>query len=472
MNVYDLKDRVAIVTGGAQGIGLAVATRILASGGKVCIWDRDKALLDETVKRIGKPDHVRGLTVDIADLATVEAATKSTLGHFGKIDILINNAAIVGPNANTWEYPPEAFRDVVNVGLIGTFYCCRTVVPTMIAANYGRIVNIASVAGKEGNPKAPAYSSMKAGVIALTKSLGKELAGYNIGVNCVTPAVAKTTLAHEPGAGLSGHDRCENSARPHARARRSGVDDLLPRQRRKFVHHRRGFRSLRRARDLLRQRQPPRMSVKLYYSPGACSLAPHIVLEEVGDRFELSRVDIASGQQNSPEYPARQPKGSGAGARRRRLGADRSAGDPALHRGAPSRGGAVALGAARGSALRRVAQLAVVDHSTGFRPCSPRRPLRLRPARDRRRGGDRQEKRLRLVESGRGKNRRRAVGAGRTLQRRRSAAHGLLDLGPRAGAWLQHGRTIFRTGPRMRAALPRGLRCRKRLPPKALPLPA
>jgi 2-dehydro-3-deoxy-L-rhamnonate dehydrogenase (NAD+) len=195
MNVYDLKDRVAIVTGGAQGIGLAVASRILSSGGKVCIWDRDKALLDETTKRLGKPDAVHGLPVDIADLVSVEAATKSTIGHFGKIDVLINNAAIVGPNANTWEYPPEAFRDVVNIGLNGTFYCCRAVVPNMIAANYGRIVNIASVAGKEGNPKAPAYSSMKAAVIALTKSLGKELAGYNIGVNCVTPAVAKTTLA-------------------------------------------------------------------------------------------------------------------------------------------------------------------------------------------------------------------------------------------------------------------------------------
>jgi NAD(P)-dependent dehydrogenase (short-subunit alcohol dehydrogenase family) len=195
MNVYDLKERVAIVTGGAQGIGLAVANRILASGGKVSIWDRDKALLDETAKRIGEADHVQGLVVDIADLAAVEAATKATIGHFGKIDILINNAAVVGPNANTWEYPPEAFRDVIDVGLVGTFYCCRAVVPHMIAANYGRIVNLSSVAGKEGNPKAPAYSSMKAGVIALTKSLGKELAGYNIGVNCVTPAVAKTTLA-------------------------------------------------------------------------------------------------------------------------------------------------------------------------------------------------------------------------------------------------------------------------------------
>ena len=195
MNVYDLKDHVAIVTGAAQGIGLAVTNRILTSGGKVAIWDRDQDLLGKTVQALDASDRVHGLTVDIADLAAVEAATEATLALFGKIDILVNNAAIVGPNANTWEYPPEAFRDVINVGLIGTFYCCRAVVPHMIAANYGRIVNISSVAGKEGNPKAPAYSSMKAAVMGLTKSLGKELAGYNIGVNCVTPAVAKTTLA-------------------------------------------------------------------------------------------------------------------------------------------------------------------------------------------------------------------------------------------------------------------------------------
>ena len=195
MNVYDLNDRVAIVTGGAQGIGLAVANRILASGGKVSIWDRDETLLDKTVATFDQPGRVHGLAVDIADLAAVEAAANATLRLFGRIDILINNAAIVGPNANTWEYPPEAFRDVVNVGLIGTFYCCRTVVPQMIAQNYGRIVNLSSVAGKEGNPKAPAYSSMKAAVIGFTKSLGKELAGYDIAVNCVTPAVAETTLA-------------------------------------------------------------------------------------------------------------------------------------------------------------------------------------------------------------------------------------------------------------------------------------
>jgi 2-dehydro-3-deoxy-L-rhamnonate dehydrogenase (NAD+) len=195
MNDYDLKERVAVVTGAAQGIGLAVVNRMLASGARVAIWDRDSALLEKTVAAISKPDRVLGLDVDIAELAAVEEATKATLERFHKIDILVNNAAIVGPNAATWDYPPEAFRAVFTIGMFGTFYCCRTIIPHMMAANYGRIVNISSVAGKEGNPKAPAYSSMKAGVIALTKSLGKELATYNIAVNCVTPAVAKTTLA-------------------------------------------------------------------------------------------------------------------------------------------------------------------------------------------------------------------------------------------------------------------------------------
>src|SRR5688572_24377103 len=130
------------------------------------------------------PNRVQGLPTDIADLAAVQSATAATRQKFGKIDVLINNAAIVGPNANTWEYPPQAFMDVVHIGLVGTFFCCRTIVPHMLSAGYGRIVNLASVAGKEGNPGAPAYSSTKAGVIALTKSLGKELAKHNIGVNC------------------------------------------------------------------------------------------------------------------------------------------------------------------------------------------------------------------------------------------------------------------------------------------------
>jgi 3-oxoacyl-[acyl-carrier protein] reductase len=195
MNAYDLNDRVAIVTGAAQGIGLAVVRRMLGSGARVSIWDRDAALLDKTQAALADKAHVHGEAVDIADLASVERATASVVARFGKIDILVNNAAIVGPNANTWEYPPEAFAEVVKVGLIGTFHCCRAVVPHMIAAKYGRIVSVSSVAGKEGNPKAPAYSSTKAAVIALTKSLGKELATYDIAVNCVTPAIAKTTMA-------------------------------------------------------------------------------------------------------------------------------------------------------------------------------------------------------------------------------------------------------------------------------------
>ena len=194
MNNYDFKNRVAIITGGGQGIGLSVAERILLSGGKVSIWDRDEKLLKEMSSR-ADPAQLQVLKVDIGELQSVEAATKAVVEKFDQIDILINNAAIVGPNANTWEYPPEAFAEVVHIGLVGTFYVSRTVIPHMIAHNYGRIVNLSSVAGKEGNPGAPAYSSMKAGVLALTKSMGKELAKHNIAVNAVTPAVAKTTMA-------------------------------------------------------------------------------------------------------------------------------------------------------------------------------------------------------------------------------------------------------------------------------------
>ncbi len=195
MNRYDLENRVSIITGGGQGIGLTVAELMLANGGTVSIWDRDQALLDGLAHKYAGSDKVQFLNVDIGKLDNVQAATAAVVQQFGKIDVLINNAAIVGPNATTWEYPPDAFMDVVHVGLVGTFFVCRTVVPHMIARNYGRIVNVASVAGKEGNPGAPAYSATKAGVIALTKSLGKELAKYDIAVNAVTPAVAKTTMA-------------------------------------------------------------------------------------------------------------------------------------------------------------------------------------------------------------------------------------------------------------------------------------
>jgi 3-oxoacyl-[acyl-carrier protein] reductase len=194
MNSYDLNGRVAIITGGGQGIGLNVAERMLDSGASVAIWDRDQKLLDGLDAKYGKAGKVQTVNVDIGKLDSVEAGTRAVIDRFKKIDILINNAAIVGPNATTVDYPPQAFVDVVQVGLIGTFYVSRTVVPHMIAAGYGRIVNVASIAGKEGNPGAPAYSSMKAGVIGLTKSLGKELATRNIAVNAVTPAVAATSM--------------------------------------------------------------------------------------------------------------------------------------------------------------------------------------------------------------------------------------------------------------------------------------
>jgi len=196
MNYYDFSDRVALVTGGGQGIGYTAAQRILSGGGSVVVWDINQSLLENLpdLLDVGS-DRLQVLNVDIGDLVAVEKGVETAIEQFGKIDVLLNNAAIVGPNAPTWEYPAKAFMDVVHVGLIGTFNVSRTVVPHMIAANYGRIVNVSSVAGKEGNPNAPAYSSMKAAVLALTKSLGKELAGYNISVNAVTPAVAKTELA-------------------------------------------------------------------------------------------------------------------------------------------------------------------------------------------------------------------------------------------------------------------------------------
>jgi NAD(P)-dependent dehydrogenase (short-subunit alcohol dehydrogenase family) len=195
MNTYDFANRVAIITGGGQGIGLTVAELMLANGGTVSIWDRDQKLLDALDEKYGSTGKVQAFNVDIGDNDSVLRGTEAVKSRFGKIDILINNAAIVGPNAPTWEYPIQAFKDVVHVGLVGTFLVCRAVVPHMIEAGYGRLVNLSSVAGKEGNPNAPAYSSTKAGVLALTKSLGKELATYNIAVNAVTPAVAKTTMA-------------------------------------------------------------------------------------------------------------------------------------------------------------------------------------------------------------------------------------------------------------------------------------
>ncbi|RTL72460.1 MAG: SDR family oxidoreductase [Hyphomicrobiales bacterium] len=189
---YDLKGRMAVVTGGAQGFGKAITERFVASGASVAIWDRDTALAEKTAKAVGPAVSV--IACDVGDPASVEAATKATLKALGRIDILVNNAGIAGANAKVWETDVEEWRKVMRINLDGPFICSRAVVPSMIAQNYGRIVNIASIAGKEGNPNAAHYSASKAGVIALTKSLGKELAGYDIAVNCVTPAAAKTAI--------------------------------------------------------------------------------------------------------------------------------------------------------------------------------------------------------------------------------------------------------------------------------------
>src|SRR4029079_11962344 len=193
-NKIDLGGRNAIVTGGAQGIGRAIVERFLDSGATIAIWDRDQALADKVAAELKSKGKVAAFTVDVTNYAAVERTRDDTIKAFGRIDILVNNAGIAGPNTTTWDYPLDAWRQVMAINLDGPFHCCRAVVPSMIAQNYGRIVNIASVAGKEGNPNAPAYSASKAGVISLTKSLGKELAGKDISVNCITPAAARTAI--------------------------------------------------------------------------------------------------------------------------------------------------------------------------------------------------------------------------------------------------------------------------------------
>jgi 3-oxoacyl-[acyl-carrier protein] reductase len=194
MNQIDLNGRVAIVTGGAQGIGYAIAERMLASGAAVSLWDADAAKLEEAKSSLGGPGRVFVERVELTSESAVAAATERTLGAAGKIDILVNNAGITGGNGTTWELAPDVWRRVIEVNLVAPYLVCRAVVPHMIEKKYGRIVNIASVAGKEGNPNASHYSASKAGLIALTKSLGKELAGKGILVNAVSPAAAKTAM--------------------------------------------------------------------------------------------------------------------------------------------------------------------------------------------------------------------------------------------------------------------------------------
>ncbi len=190
---FDLKDRVAIVTGGAQGFGLAITERFIESGANVIIWDIDETEIKNAIDKI-KSEKVSYQIVDITDHAGIKKSLKETEEKFKKIDILVNNAGITGPNKTLENYPIEDWKKVIELNLNSVFYCCKEVVPYMVKNNYGRVVNIASIAGKEGNPNASAYSTSKAGVIGLTKSLGKELALKNIAVNCVTPAAAKTRI--------------------------------------------------------------------------------------------------------------------------------------------------------------------------------------------------------------------------------------------------------------------------------------
>jgi NAD(P)-dependent dehydrogenase (short-subunit alcohol dehydrogenase family) len=191
-----LAGRVVIVTGGARGIGEATAERLLADGAAVALWDRDADRLSATASRLAGHGTIADFRYEQSDLASVEAAAAATVARFGRIDGLVNNAAIVGPTVPVWEYPPDAWDAVVRVNLTGVFYCCRTIIPVMLAAGRGRIVNVSSVAGKEGNANLGCYSSVKAGVIALTKVLGKELATRGVLVNAITPTVTETELMH------------------------------------------------------------------------------------------------------------------------------------------------------------------------------------------------------------------------------------------------------------------------------------
>jgi len=194
MNQIDLKGRTAVITGGAQGIGFAIASRLSASGAALALWDRDPDTLRDAARQL--PGSTRATTheLDVSDPEAARSAAEATVREHGKIDILVANAGIAGPNHKLWEYPIDAWKQVIDINLSGIFYCCRAIVPYMLEQNYGRIVNVASIAGKEGNPNASAYSASKAGVIALTKSLGKETADKNIAVNCITPAAARTRI--------------------------------------------------------------------------------------------------------------------------------------------------------------------------------------------------------------------------------------------------------------------------------------
>jgi NAD(P)-dependent dehydrogenase (short-subunit alcohol dehydrogenase family) len=194
MPVYSerFKNRVAVITGGASGVGHQVGVRIAAEGGKVSLWDRDAAMLAKAAASVSGGAHT--VQVDVTDAAKLASAAEAVYEKFGRIDVLVASAGITGPTAKLWEYPLEEWRRVIDIDLHGVFYACRAVVPHMLKNDYGRIVNISSVAGKEGNPNASAYSTAKAAVIGLTKSLGKELATTGVRANCVTPATFKSPI--------------------------------------------------------------------------------------------------------------------------------------------------------------------------------------------------------------------------------------------------------------------------------------
>jgi 2-dehydro-3-deoxy-L-rhamnonate dehydrogenase (NAD+) len=194
---FDLSGRRAVVTGGAQGLGRAIAERFLAHGARVSLWDLNPESNAQTARELGGSPGVHTVTVDVSKREAVDAAATATAESLGGIDILVANAGITGPNFTTWEYPPEDWVRVIEADLLSVYYCCRAVVPLMLRQKYGRIVTISSVAGKEGNPNASAYSAAKAGIIALTKSLGKELARENVAVNCITPAAARTRILEQ-----------------------------------------------------------------------------------------------------------------------------------------------------------------------------------------------------------------------------------------------------------------------------------